>query len=232
MSMFAVGGISTLVRRPHRTKRVAWLTLIAATLAGVGGCGMRPLSNEELFSRHDAGRLDASIDRSAPRDAVGHDAPTDRRASGDAQVARDSGRDAAEAGRPDVGPPRCSADGCATDQFCDDLTGRCAPRAGAGMLGGVIMDRCTGRALSAKVGIAGRHVCSYAGKGSYFLTGLPLGTLRLAVALEGYELVSTTVVIAPGGTVADVTLTPAAPLTCTDPPPDAPPCTCVQPGCL
>lgn len=225
MSVLRPAGISTRVRCRRPTQLVARLPLAAVALAalslsGSAGCGMRALSNDQLFAGRDAGRTDARV-------ADAHmDAPV---ADAHADVGAD--RERTDGGRGDVAPPPCTPDGCTADEFCDELTGHCAARTGAGMLSGVVTDRCTGRPLSAKVGIAGRHVCSYEGKGSYFFTNLPLGTLRLAVALDGYDLVSMTVVIAPGGSLADVAMTRTAPLTCADPAPVVPACTCVEPTC-
>ncbi|MFL5304811.1 MAG: hypothetical protein ACJ8F1_06335 [Polyangia bacterium] len=209
------------MRRRDRIARVARLGLAAVALTGItalAGCDMRPLSNDQLFPTHDAGRGDGPMIDARPSARDAH-----------ADVAAD--REPRDAGRADAAPQPCTAAGCTTDQFCDELTGRCTARVGAGMLSGVVTDRCSGRPLSAKVGIAGRHMCSYEGKGSYFFTNLPVGTLRLAVALDGYELVSMTVVVAPGGSVADVAMTRAAPLTCADPGPVVPACTCAEPTC-
>jgi len=221
MSVFRPAGISTRVKGRHRIERLAQLALAALALAG---CDMRPLSSDQLFPTHDAGKTDARVD--APADGDGR--PSSR---GDAHADVAADRGPPDAGRADAAPPPCTATSCAAEQFCDELTGRCTARTGTGMLSGVVTDRCSGRPLSAKVGIAGRHMCSFEGKGSYFFTNLPLGTLRLAVALDGYDLVSMTVVVAPGGSVADVAMTRAAPLTCADPGPVVPACTCVEPTC-
>ncbi|HVT07810.1 MAG TPA: carboxypeptidase-like regulatory domain-containing protein [Polyangia bacterium] len=213
------------MRRRHPFERVSRLALGAVAMAALAGCDMRPLSNDQLFPNRDAGVSDAR-----QKDAR-MEAAMDGASHPDARADAAADRGPPDAGRGDVAPPPCTVAACAADQFCDDLTGRCAPRTGTGMLSGVVTDRCSGRPLSAKIGIAGQHMCSYEGKGSYFFTNLPLGTLRLAVALDGYDLVSMSVVIAPGGSVADVAMTRAAPLTCADPGPVAPACTCVEPTC-
>ncbi len=230
MSVFRRTGISTGVRRRHPIARVAQLALAAVALASLAGCDMRALTSDQLFSGRDAGGMtdarpkDGRLD--APLDG-GDDRPWSRV---DAHADAPADRQTPDAARTDAAPP-CTTTSCTADQFCDELTGRCTARTGTGMLSGVVTDRCSGRPLSAKVGIAGRHMCSFEGKGSFFFTNLPLGTLRLAVALDGYDLVSMTVVIAPGGTVADVAMTRAAPLTCADPGPVVPACTCVEPTC-
>ena len=74
------------------------------------------------------------------------------------------------------------------------------------MLSGVVTDACSGMGVSALVGIAGQHVCSYQTKGSYFVTGVPLGMLKLAAAKTGYELYGDNVEIVAGGVVHDIQL--------------------------
>jgi hypothetical protein len=212
MSIFPSLGISALVSPSSRGDSGRLLVLVCAALLGVGAaaCDLRPLAGEDLFGPGEAARSDGS---------------TDGGASGGAD------RGDGGAPSPDVVPAGCTPVSCAGDQFCDELSGRCAARTGVGMLGGVVTDRCTGTQVNAKVGIAGRHQCSYRDKGSYFFSGLPLGMLRLAVALEGYELAATTVVITPGGNVADIALERAPPATCADPAPTPAACTCLDPGC-
>jgi len=104
---------------------------------------------------------------------------------------------------------------------------------GTGMLSGVVSTSCSPvQGLDAKVGIAGHHKCSYPQKGSFFFSDLPLGTLELAVAKEGYVLYQAIVVIAPGGTVHNVALTPASPGGCADPLPVPIACDCTEADCL
>jgi hypothetical protein len=224
MSLLRAPGIVTPVGPASRRQPVvAWaLSLLALTAAG---CGIRPLQHDELFGT----AADAGSDVASERPS---DGPLDAPADLTVDLIPDSGpdgndRDAAT----EAPPPACTAESCAAEEFCDELTGRCTLRSGTGMLSGVVTDRCTGAGLSANVGIAGQHHCSFVGKGSYFFTGLPLGTLRLAVALDGYQLASMTVVVGARGTVADVALSRATPDGCVGPAPSPPVCTCVGTGC-
>ena len=99
------------------------------------------------------------------------------------------------------------------------------------MISGVVVSACTGNGLGAQVGIAGRHVCSDRTKGSFFLSGLPVGTLKLAVAKTGYKLYDATIIVATGGTIADVAFQPDTPGGCADPPPADVVCSCGDGGC-
>ena len=74
------------------------------------------------------------------------------------------------------------------------------------MLSGVVVDACSGTGLDARIGIAGRRLCSAADKGSYFFSALPLGRLKLAAVKDGYELYGATVEIVPGGVIHDIVL--------------------------
>jgi len=227
----AVGIVIPVGPASRRQLALAWALSVLALTAG--GCGIRPLQHDELFGRAADAGSDAASERpgDGPRDAPA-DLSVDLAPDLSVDLTPDAGpdgndRDAAT----EAPPPACTAESCAAEEFCDELTGRCTPRSGTGMLSGVVTDRCTGAGLSANVGIAGQHHCSYIAKGSYFFTGLPLGTLRLAVALEGYQLASMTVVVGAGGTVADVALSRATPDGCAGPAPSPPACTCVGTGC-
>jgi hypothetical protein len=192
------------VRSPHRAG--AWIGAAATVWALAGaGCGLRQLAREDLFGTADAaplGPADAAGDSDAPGDDAG---AADRRA--------EDGPPTDAAGPPDGAP--------------GDIVG------GTAMLSGVVSTACSPiTGLDAKVGIAGRHRCSYPQKGSFFFSDLPVGTLELAVAKEGYLLYQATVVIQPGGTVHNVALVPASPGGCADPPPPDVPCTCPDADCL
>jgi hypothetical protein len=126
------------------------------------------------------------------------------------------------------GPPSGCAQPCSPDQFCDELTNQCAPRVGTGMVSGIVVDACSRAGLDARIGIAGRRLCSAADKGSYFLSALPLGRLKLAAVKDGYELYSATVEIIAGGTIHDIVLVRAG--GCQSPPP-ASRCTCTDASC-
>ncbi len=130
-------------------------------------------------------------------------------------------------GDPDASPSGC-AQACNPEQYCDELTNRCAPRVGTGMLSGSVGDPCISDGVDALVGIAGQHRCSYVSKGSYFFTNLPLGRLKLAAAKEGYELYGATVEIVPGGVIHDIKLVRTG--GCTAPRPTVA-CTCTDSSC-
>jgi hypothetical protein len=184
------------------------LAFVAAGLVATG-CDVRPLSGNELFGAPDAQAPEAS-------------AATDATETSDAIP-------------PDGATSACGAP-CATDQFCDTLTAKCAARTGPGILSGVVTDRCNGAPMNAIVGIAGEHQCSFQGKGSFYFSNLPLAKLKLAVGKAGYDLFSTTIDVVPGGVVRDVVLTRtgAAPGSdgCGVPRPTDETCVCAASTCL
>jgi hypothetical protein len=210
---------------------------IAVALAG-SACDMRPLTSADLYgaahggnagSAHGGNAGAANGGNAGGGNGGGAAGASGWDAAGGGEGGLDGGPDdAADAGpgdAPDAGCPQT----CAADQFCDELTGRCAPRAGSGMLSGVVTDACSGAALSALLGIAGQHSCSYFGKGSYFFSGLPVGMLKLAAAKEGYELYGVTVEIRAGGVIRDVAMTRIG--GCAAPAPPDNPCTCTTSSC-
>jgi hypothetical protein len=105
---------------------------------------------------------------------------------------------------------------------------------GPGMLSGVVIDMCDSMPLDALVGIAGHHMCSFQGKGSYFFSNLPLGMLELAVSKTGYDLYDVAVDVVPGGVVHQVALvrTGGGADGCGVPRPTQVACTCQAPTCL
>lgn len=197
-----------------------------AALVALAACDIRPLTASELYGA-------SASDGAAPEVAAPPDAMPDAVEAPAAEVApqHDAGADAAG-----EAPARGCASACPVDQFCDELTSTCAPRTGAGMLSGVVRDECgNGQGLDALVGIAGHHTCSYAGKGSFFFSNLPLGKLKIAVAKQGYRLYDTTVTIVPGGVVHDVHLqretSDGGADACAGPAPAQVACTCTTPTC-
>jgi hypothetical protein len=188
----------------------------------------------------DLGESDAPLP-DAPDDVPGADAP-----GADAEVdAGGAERDAVEDAAPDApGPPDAGADSrdvppapctpasCPSTQFCDDISGTCLPREGTGMISGAVYDACLHTPVNAKVGIAGQHACAASGKGSYYFANIPLGRLTLTAAAAGYQLFIEEVTIVPGGNTLNIALDRSAPVTCADPAPPAPACTCPEPTCV
>lgn len=156
------------------------LFLLGALALAASACDVRPLTASELYGAGGRAPVDGGGGTGGPADSSA-DAP----------------------------PPGCLPQTCATDQYCDELTGQCASRTGAGMLSGIVVDTCTGLAVDAAVGLAGRRMCAHAGKGSYFFTDLPLGKLKLSAFAPGYVLYDVTVDIVPGGVIHDIRLTRA-----------------------
>jgi hypothetical protein len=148
------------------------------------------------------------------------------------------GRDAATDGVPDAVVDRTSdaSDandaGGGTDATDGGAALDTAPDVAAmGMLSGTVIDTCTRNGLDALVGIAGRHTCSYPQKGSYFFRAVPLGTLKLAAAKEGYALFEATIEIVPGGNIHNIEMVPAGDGGCAALPSPAIACTCTTPTC-
>ena len=187
------------------------------------GCGIRPLTSAELYGAagHGGGIATGEGGNGGSGGANGGSGGANGSGGAHGGSGGADGLDAAagtqgdadggggdavtDAGIADASDWGC-AQACAADQFCDELTGRCAPSSGTGMLSGVVTDACSGAPLSALIGIAGHHTCSYPGKGSYFFSTLPLGMLKLTVAKDGYELYGATVDIAAGGVVHDISM--------------------------
>ncbi len=186
------------------------ISIAGVVIVALAGCDIRPLTHGELFGARDAATPDT------PPDVVTQP-PPDGNSPGDSP--------------PGDTPSRCVPADCAFDQYCDEISGRCASRFGAGMLSGVVRDACSGEALDARVGIAGQRQCSPTGKGNYFFSNLPLGTLKLAAFKVGYRPYDATIVIDRGGTIQDIVLDRDTPGGCSDPRPATAACTCTEPGC-
>ena len=105
-----------------------------------------------------------------------------------------------------------------------------------GVLSGTVSDRCTGEPINALVGIAGKHMCSFQGKGGFFFDGLPTNImLTLASAAPGYRTFSKSIVVEAGGTTFDIKLDrvdEANNSSCEAPKPPTPVCVCDLPGCV
>lgn len=236
---------SALTRMTRRADGAVLALALAAVLTGAAGCGLRGLAHDQLYGSPDAGGMtdvtgpDDQGDASTAGDASPADASVDAPADGNTDtVATPDAADAGGADLPgdtageagDASLP-CTADSCATDQFCDDVSGACIPRTGTGMLSGAVVDACNHSVVDSKIGIAGRHQCSAAQKGAYYFSGLPLGKLTLTVAAPGYDLFVGAVTIVPGGNVMEVPLVRSSPVGCSDPKPAPVVCTCVESGC-
>jgi hypothetical protein len=203
----------------------------------VSGCDVRPLRSGELF-----GVRDAAVEAPAPDVSDAPDASTDvfDATTTDATDMTDTTDTTDATATTDAAPPDGAASACgapcASDQFCDALSAKCAPRTGPGILSGVVTDKCNGTPLNAIVGIAGEHQCSFQGKGSFYFPNLPLARLKLAAGKAGYELFSTTVDIVPGGVVRDVVLTRTGAAVgsdgCDVPRPTEETCVCTASTCL
>jgi len=97
---------------------------------------------------------------------------------------------------------------------------------------GQVRSTC-GESFDAKVGLAGRHVCSYAGKGSFGfrIDDVPAGTtLTITAEKLGYLPFSAPLTLKADGTTFDIVMMPASG-TCT-PRPATEPCVCDGPGCV
>jgi hypothetical protein len=200
----------------------------------VAGCEVRPLRSADLYGAAGAGPTGAGGLGIAGAGGLGGAAAGTGGLGGAAgQAVEDA---AVDEGTPDAPVSDGGTDGlsspcpqtCASDQFCDELTNHCVPRAGTGMLSGSVLDPCSGQGVDARIGIAGRHQCSAVGKGSYFLAGLPLGRLKLAALKDGYELYGDTVEIVPGGVVRDIRMVRTG--GCGSTPPVSR-CACTEPSC-
>jgi hypothetical protein len=185
------------------------LLLTLSPLLAAAGCDLRTLEQAQLVDRPDA---------SPGTDLAGADGDSDR---GDLAV--------------DSNPPDavvgCPAIPCEAFETCEPATRTCKLRTGPGMLSGSVLDACTRHAIDARIGIAGRRQCSMGGKGAYFFTNLPEGTLALIAFKDGYKHFEVPVVITTTGTVQDILLQPDTPQGCAEPLPPDVACICDMPGC-
>jgi len=206
------------------------LIFAPATLMALSACQMSPLTSESLFgqARPDAGPTDATAAGEGRAERPASDGSQDRTEADTGEDGPDAATaDAAEDGSRDVG---CAAS-CGPGTKCDPASEQCVLVTGEGMLSGVVTDHCGGRPLSALVGIAGRHQCSFSGKGAFFFSQLPLGTLELAVAKDGYMPFAQVIEVKAGGTIMDVSLTRAADPACAGQAPADTGCVCEGTAC-
>lgn len=223
LSAGPAAGIPMIVSRANAFCALLCGTAIISLLSG--GCDMQSLRSSQLFGG---------------RDAASDAAATDAAVDGDG----DAGRDVV------VDAPEVSTDGAALDASAavdaidatdavaaTDATDGASPVdtapevAALGMLSGTVRDTCTLNGLDALVGIAGRHTCSYPQKGSYFIRAVPLGTLKLAAAKDGYALYEATIEIVPGGNIHNIDMVPATAAGCAALPSPPLACTCTTPTC-
>jgi hypothetical protein len=100
---------------------------------------------------------------------------------------------------------------------------------------GGVYSACDGAALDALVGIAGRHTCSFRGKGSFFfrIDDLPAGVMvTLTAAKPGYRPYSVALDLDRGGVIHDVRLVPAEGDCASNPQPATSACSCTMPSCV
>jgi len=214
---------------------VRLLSVCGVLALAAAGCGLKGLAHDQLYGSADAA-IEQPIDLGAP-DVPSADGPAADAEAGPSDATEDATADATgdpdAAGDPaDVPPAVCTPAGCPSDQFCDDISGACLPRAGTGMISGAVYDSCNHTPVNAKVGIAGHHACAAAGKGAYFFSNIPLGRLTVTAAADGYQLFIQEVTIVPGGNTLNLALERAAPVTCADPTPAAAACSCPEPTCV
>ncbi|HET6279877.1 MAG TPA: hypothetical protein VFH73_02895 [Polyangia bacterium] len=189
---------------------------LATGVAMAGGCDLRPLRQDQLLGAGGGGGRDGG-----GGDSDGAMPATD----GDAGDGSGGGGDSLDA------PRGCPAIPCADYEICDVPTMVCKLRTGMGILSGSVKDACTGQGIDARVGIAGRRQCTFAGKGSYYFKDLPEVKLALIAFKQGYKAFQVDVIVSAAGTVQDIVLQPDTPGGCADPPPVEVACTCNIPGC-
>jgi hypothetical protein len=233
---------------------------ISAIMVLSTGCDLRALRQDELVGVRDAAlsqdaRADISVgsavdagaqmsdggggDTATVSDAGGGDTAT---VSDGGAGETDTGGDGGGGGDADArardseeGGTGCPAKPCEAFEVCDLSAMTCSPRTGTGRLSGSVTDKCTGRGIAARVGIAGRRQCSYDGKGSYYFDNLPEGDLALVAFKQGYKHFEIAVSIVATGNIQNIVLEPDTADTadggCGRPPVADVACTCQLPGC-
>jgi hypothetical protein len=136
-------------------------------------------------------------------------------------------------GPPDAGP-RMDATTEPDATRPPDTDPACVPRSRDGLFSGAVVDFCTGQAINANVGIAGQHTCTFAQKGSFHFSGLPVGcNLTVSATREGYRSHYATVVIETGGTsIYVIRLERMTDPACQGPAPSGAECRCDTAGCV
>jgi hypothetical protein len=114
-----------------------------------------------------------------------------------------------------------------------DTTPTCSPSSEQGVFSGQVLDACDPAVvLDAHVGIAGKHTCAFANKGSFFFSGLPVGcALTVTATRIGYLPYQDVVAIPPGGR-AGHTIRLEREAGCASTTPTGPACRCDEPGCV
>jgi hypothetical protein len=136
------------------------------------------------------------------------------------------------------------AAGCDLQELTHDkLFGAPQPVADAGapaasvpvVVSGGVYSACDGQSLDALVGIAGRHTCSFLGKGSFFfrVDDVPPGvTVTLTAAKPGYRPYSAPLRLDRSGVIHEVRLSPAEGDCLSNPRPVTTTCSCSMPTCV
>jgi hypothetical protein len=201
-----------------------WLGL--GLLVPLAACAVEPLRSEQLYES-------LATDAATVPDAGGAEA-----GSGDPDTgplaAPDLAADVApadttapDATAPDLSPPDRTPD-ADPDPNCDysNLNGS---------ISGSVWDDCNGAPLAnAQIGIAGKHTCSWDGKGSYDIPGLPVGCDKtLTSARAGFKPFAIAVHVNRNGiTRADIRLERVAPCNPSEPTPPAEKCVCTDATCV
>jgi hypothetical protein len=208
-------GISEIVCRANVIPALLCGAILLSGILPVlgGGCDLQSLRGSQLFGGRDAAADGAAADAGID---IEPDAVVDAPDASTSSDAIDAIMDATMS--------TDATDGPAPIDTAPDV-------AAPGMLSGTVRDTCTHNGLDALVGIAGRHVCSYPQKGSYYFRAVPLGTLKLAAAKDGYALYEATIEIVPGGNIHDIDMVPATTGGCGALPSPPVACTCTTPTC-
>jgi hypothetical protein len=195
------------------SSRLVWLGLIAASSAA---CAVDPLSSEQLYGPLGGDVIDAAAD---VRVAQSDTEPPPDIAAPDLASAEVAG---AEVAAPDVSPPDVEDVVCDADNL-------------NGSVSGVVLDACTGKTLdSVQVGVGGKHICAFQLKGSWDISGLPVGCDKtLTSGRPGFKPYMSTIHLERNGNPG-ITIRLEREATCdpTTPPPPAPACMCSEPGCV
>jgi hypothetical protein len=100
---------------------------------------------------------------------------------------------------------------------------------------GAVYSACSGLPIDALVGIAGRHLCSFPGKGSFFfrIDDVPAGvTVTVTAAKKGYRPYSAPLTLDGLGVSLEIILSPQEGDCATNPQPSSEPCLCQMASCV
>jgi len=141
--------------------------------------------------------------------------------------------DAAEAGTR-VAPPVTDAASPPSDTPAADTQPAVAECRGTNLNGSVsgdVSDDCDGSLLDALVGVGGKHTCSFSGKGSFHISGLPVGCDHFLTSIkEGYFGYGEPITIKPNGNPG-LRIRLRRKGGCPGPRPDPPACSCTAATC-